>query len=207
MSFLKIVQNLKKILHTKKMCRLVFYYCFVYTEGMEVIDILKPLLEKGLLKESLALAESEGMELNKVSHEGLNFVTASILADVPSVEKTELIRRTGAFFSAQDYCTLLNEKVFTIHPVTRDRLKDQGASLNDEDMKQYYAWYNIFDIAFPWLPLSVFEDLIVYLREEKRLVLDKETRELVKENFLNSKRYSERELNTLFESSIFDNEI
>ena len=66
---------------------------------------------------------------------------------------------------------------------------------------------NIFDIAFPWLPLSVFEDLVMYLRDEKRLVLDKETRELVKENFLNSKRYSERELNTLFESPIFDNEI
>ena len=174
---------------------------------MEVMDILRPLLDKGLLKESLALAESEGIELSKVTHEGLNFVTASILADVPSVEKTELIRRTGAFFSAQDYCNLLNEKVFTIHPVTRDRLKDQGASLTDEDMKQYYAWYNIFDVAFPWLPLSVFEDLVVYLREEKRLVLDKETRELVKENFLNSKSYSERELNTLFESPIFDNEI
>jgi|GEM_PF-275418 uncharacterized protein TP_0941 len=175
--------------------------------AMEVMDILKPLLEKGLLKESLALAESEGIELNKVTHEGLNFVTASILADVPSVEKTELIRRTGAFFSAEDYCNLLNEKVFTIHPVTRDRLKDQGVLLSDENMKQYYAWYNIFDIAFPWLPLSVFEDLVVYLRDEKRLVLDKETRELVKENFLNSKRYSERELDRLFESPIFDNEI
>ena len=55
---------------------------------MEVMDILKPLLEKGLLKESLALAETEGLELNKIDHEGLNFVTASILADVPSVEKT-----------------------------------------------------------------------------------------------------------------------
>ena len=175
--------------------------------AMEVMDILKPLLEKGLLKDSLALAESEGIELNKVTHEGLNFVTASILADVPSVEKTELIRRTGAFFSAEDYCNLLNEKVFTIHPVTRDRLKDQGVLLSDENMKQYYAWYNIFDIAFPWLPLSVFEDLVVYLRDEKRLVLDKETRELVKENFLNSKRYSERELDRLFESPIFDNEI
>ena len=175
--------------------------------AMEVMDILKPLLEKVLLKESLALAESEGIELNKVTHEGLNFVTASILADVPSVEKTELIRRTGAFFSAEDYCNLLNEKVFTIHPVTRDRLKDQGVLLSDENMKQYYAWYNIFDIAFPWLPLSVFEDLVVYLRDEKRLVLDKETRELVKENFLNSKRYSERELDRLFESPIFDNEI
>lgn len=173
---------------------------------MEAIDILKPLLEKGLLKESLTLAESEGKELSKISQEGLNFVTASILADVPSVEKTELIRKTGAFFSAEDYCNLLNEKVFTIHPVTRDRLKDQGALLTDENMKQYYAWYNIFDIAFPWLPLSVFEDLVVYLRDEKRLVLDKETRELVKENFLNSKRYSERELDRLFESSIFDNE-
>ena len=173
---------------------------------MEDIDILKPLLEKGLLKESLTLAESEGKELSKISHDGLNFVTASILADVPSVEKTELIRKTGAFFSAEDYCNLLNEKVFTIHPVTRDRLKDQGALLTDENVKQYYAWYNIFDIAFPWLPLSVFEDLVVYLRDEKRLVLDKETRELVKENFLNSKRYSERELNTLFESPIFDNE-
>ena len=175
--------------------------------AMEVMDILKPLLEKVLLKESLALAESEGIELNKVTHEGLNFVTAYILADVPSVEKTELIRRTGAFFSAEDYCNLLNEKVFTIHPVTRDRLKDQGVLLSDENMKQYYAWYNIFDIAFPWLPLSVFEDLVVYLRDEKRLVLDKETRELVKENFLNSKRYSERELDRLFESPIFDNEI
>ena len=173
---------------------------------MEVIDILKPLLEKGLLKESLALAESEGLELNKVNYEGLNFVTASILADVPSVEKTELIRKTGALFSAEDYCNLLNEKVFTIHPVTRDRLKDQGVSLTDESTKQDYAWYNIFDIAFPWLPLSVFEDLVVYLRDEKRLVLDKETRELGKENFLNSKRYSERELERLFESPMFDNE-
>lgn len=174
---------------------------------MESIEILKPLLEKGLLKESIALAEKEGIALTKVTHEGLNFVTASILADVPSVEKTELIRRTGAFFSPQDYCSLLNEKLFTIHPATRDRLKDQRASLNEEDIKQYYAWHNIFDIAFPWLPLSVFEDLVVYLRDEKRLVLDKETRELVKENFLNSKRYSERELNQLFESSIFDSEI
>ena len=147
------------------------------------------------------------MELNKINHEGLNFVTASILADVPSVEKTELIRKTGAFFSAQDYCNLLNEKVFTIHPVTRDRLKEQGVLLTDEEVKQHCAWYNIFEIAFPWLPLSVFEDLVVYLRDEKRLVLDKETRELVKENFLNSKRYSERELNTFFTSSIFDNEI
>lgn len=171
------------------------------------MDILKPLLEKGLLKESLALAESAGVELNQVDHEGMNFVTASILADVSSVEKTELIRKTGAFFSAQDYCNLLNKKVFTIHPVARDRLKDQGVLLTDENLKQHYAWYNIFDIAFPWLPLSVFEDLVVYLRDEKRLVLDKDTRELVKENFLNSKRYSERELNTLFESSIFDNEV
>ena len=200
------MQNLKKILHTKKIDWFFIRFSFILS-AMEVMDILKPLLEKGLLKESLALAESEGIELNKVTHEGLNFVTASILADVPSVEKTELIRRTGAFFSAEDYCNLLNEKVFTIHPVTRDRLKDQGVLLSDENMKQYYAWYNIFDIAFPWLPLSVFEDLVVYLRDEKRLVLDKETRELVKENFLNSKRYSERELDRLFESPIFDNEI
>ena len=51
------------------------------------MEILKPLLEKGLLKDSLALAESEGVELAKVDQDGLNFVTASILADVPSVEK------------------------------------------------------------------------------------------------------------------------
>lgn len=190
----------------KKKIGWFFITLSVILKIMEAIDILKPLLEKGLLKESLTLAESEGKELSKISQEGLNFVTASILADVPSVEKTELIRKTGAFFSAEDYCNLLNEKVFTIHPVTRDRLKDQGVLLTDENMKQYYAWYNIFDIAFPWLPLSVFEDLVVYLRDEKRLVLDKETRELVKENFLNSKRYSERELDRLFESPIFDNE-
>ena len=190
----------------KKKIGWFFIALSVILKIMEAIDILKPLLEKGLLKESLTLAESEGKELSKISQEGLNFVTASILADVPSVEKTELIRKTGAFFSAEDYCNLLNEKVFTIHPVTRDRLKDQGVLLTDENMKQYYAWYNIFDIAFPWLPLSVFEDLVVYLRDEKRLVLDKETRELVKENFLNSKRYSERELDRLFESPIFDNE-
>lgn len=190
----------------KKKIGWFFIALSVILKIMEAIDILKPLLEKGLLKESLTLAESEGKELSKISQEGLNFVTASILADVPSVEKTELIRKTGAFFSAEDYCNLLNEKVFTIHPVTRDRLKDQGVLLTDENMKQYYAWYNIFDIAFPWLPLSVFEDLVVYLRDEKKLVLDKETRELVKENFLNSKRYSERELDRLFESPIFDNE-
>lgn len=171
---------------------------------METMEILKPLLEKGLLQDSLALAESEGLELNKIQHEGLNFVTASILADIPSVEKTELIRKVGALFSAQDYCSLLNEKVLAIQPETRDRLKAQGVVLTDENIKQYYSWHNIFEIAFPWLPLSVFEDLVVYLRDEKRLVLDKETRTLVKENFLNSKRYSERELNAFFKSSIFD---
>jgi uncharacterized protein TP_0941 len=174
---------------------------------METMDILRPLLEKGLLKDSLLLAESAGVELVNVDQDGLNFVTASILADVPSVEKSELIRKTGAFFSAQDYCKLLNEKVFTIHPATRDRLKEQGVLLTDEEVRQHCALYNLFDIAFPWLPLSVFEDLVVYLRDEKRLVLDKETRELVKENFLNSKRYSERELNAFFKSPIFDNEI
>ena len=174
---------------------------------METMDILRPLLEKGLLKDSLLLAESAGVELVNVDQDGLNFVTASILADVPSVEKSELIRKTGAFFSAQTDCKLLNEKVFTIHPATRDRLKEQGVLLTDEEVRQHYALYNLFDIAFPWLPLSVFEDLVVYLRDEKRLVLDKETRELVKENFLNSKRYSERELNAFFKSPIFDNEI
>ena len=174
---------------------------------MENIDILKPLLEKGLLKDSLALAESEELELLQVTHDGLNFVTASILADIPSVEKTDLIRKTGAFFSAQDYCSLLNEKIFTVHPETRERLKAQGVILTEENIKQYSNWYNIFEIAFPWLPLSVFEDLVVYLREEKRLILDKETRELVKENFINSKRYSERELKQFFKLPIFDEEI
>lgn len=174
---------------------------------MENIDILKPLLEKGLLKDSLTLAESEKCELIQVTHDGLNFVTASILADIPSVEKTDLIKKTGAFFSAQDYCSLLNEKIFTVHPETRERLKAQGVILTEENIKQYSNWYNIFEIAFPWLPLSVFEDLVVYLREEKRLILDKETRELVKENFMNSKRYSERELKQFFKLPIFDEEI
>ncbi|MGP1593728.1 MAG: hypothetical protein ACTTH8_00545 [Treponema sp.] len=174
---------------------------------MENIDILKPLLEKGLLKDSLALAESEGRELLDVTHDGLNFVTASILADIPSVEKTDLIKKTGAFFSTQDYCSLLNEKIFTVHPETRERLKAQGVILTEENIKQYSNWHNIFEIAFPWLPLSVFEDLVVYLREEKRLILDKETRELVKENFINSKRYSERELKQFFKLPIFDEEI
>ena len=202
----------KKIKHTpiaKESTRnaLVFSFGLVYTVAMETMEILRPLLEKGLLKDSLALAESEGVELAKVDQDGMNFVTASILADVPSVEKTELIRKTGAFFSAQDYCKLLNEQVYTIHPATRDRLKEQGILLTDDEVKMHCAWYNIFDIAFPWLPLSVFEDLVVYLRDEKRLVLDKETRKLVKENFLNSKRYSERELDPFFQSELFDNEI
>ena len=174
---------------------------------MEYIEILKPLFEKGLLKESVDLAESEKIPLPQVRHEGLNFVTASILADIPSVEKTELIRKTGAFFSAQDYCELLNEKVFTVHPETRDQLKERGVLLTEENMKQYCNWYNIFDLAFPWLPLSVFEDLVTYLRDEKKLVLDKETRLSVKESFLNTKRYSERELNAFFRLPIFDEEI
>ena len=174
---------------------------------MENKEILTPLLEKGLLKDSLDLAEEAGVQLTEVTHDGLNFVTASILADVPSVEKTELIRKTGAFFSPQEYCTLLNVKVFTVPPETRDRLKEQGVLLTDENLQPHCGWYNIFEIAFPWLPLSVFEDLVVYLRDEKRLVLDKETRELVKENFLNSKRYSERELKQFCALPIFDEEV
>ena len=63
--------------------------------------------------------------------------------------------------------------------------------------------YNIFEIAFPWLPLSIFEDFVIYLRDEKKLILDKETIETVRENFLATKKYSERELNALFSSNVF----
>ena len=62
--------------------------------------------------------------------------------------------------------------------------------------------FNIFEIAFPWLPLSVFEDFAIYLRDEKKLILDEETIEIVRENFSVSKRYSERELSRLFDSNI-----
>ncbi len=174
---------------------------------MEYSEILYPLFEKGLLKESMDLAEQQGLAFKDVAYEGMNFVTAALLADVPSVDKPDLIRSTGALFSSQEYCSLLNENVFTIHPETRDKLKEQGVVLTNENIREYSNWYNIFDIAFPWLPLSVFEDFVLYMREEKNLVIDKETCTLVKENFLNSKRYSERELNAFFEQPIFDEEI
>ncbi len=174
---------------------------------MEYSEILQPLFEKGLLKESIERAELANIPLKDVASEGMNFVTAALLADTPSVAKPDLIRKTGALFSPEEYCELLNDNIFTIHPETRDKLREQGVVLNYDNMRQYSNWYNLFDIAFPWLPLSVFEDFVIYMREEKKLVLDRETCELVKENFLNSKRYSERELTTFFEQPIFDEEI
>ena len=111
------------------------------------------------------------------------------MADIPSVEKTALIQKVGSLFSTEDYCALLNKKVFTISPEKRERLRTQGLDLVKENTAQYLEWYNVFDIAFPWLPLSVFEDFIGYLKNDKKLELDAETIEQVKENFLNSKRY------------------
>ncbi|EFW38066.1 hypothetical protein [Treponema phagedenis] len=170
---------------------------------MDAMKILRPLFEKGDLKQSIALAAVEHQDLETVQHEGLNFITASILADVPTIKKMDLIKKTGALFGSKDYCDLLNQKVFTIHPAKRDILREQKVLLTDESIKPHYAWYNIFDIAFPWLPLSIFEDFVVYLHDDKGLVLDKETVNIVKENFTNSKRYSERELETCFNSSLF----
>ena len=170
---------------------------------MENEEILKPLLEKGDIDATVTLAEDANKKLETVISEGMNIVTASILADVPSVEKTALIQKVGSLFSAKEYCELLNKKIFTISPERRERLRAQGIELTKENMIQYFEWYNIFEVAFPWLPLSVFEDFVVYLKTDKKLVLDKETIEQVKENFLASKRYSERELDKLFSSSIF----
>jgi uncharacterized protein TP_0941 len=174
---------------------------------MEIYEILKPLLEKGDLDQCLELAKQDNKRLTDVISEGMNIVTASILADIPSVEKTSLIQKTGALFSATEYCDLLNKKIFTITPERRERLRSQGIELTKENMAQYFDWYNIFEVAFPWLPLSVFEDFVVYLREDKKLELDKETMEQVKENFLSSKKYSERELDKFFSSPAIKGEV
>ena len=132
----------------------------------------------------------------------MNIVTASILADIPSVRKIGLIQKVGSLFSSKEYCELLNQKLFTLPPEERNKLKDQGVELTRENTIRYSEWYNIFEIAFPWLPLSIFEDFAVYLRDEKKLILDEDTINIVKENFLNSKRYSERELFEFFASDV-----
>ena len=173
---------------------------------MENEEILRPLLEKGDLEQTLEFAKMENKRLTDIISEGMNIVTASVLADIPSVEKTSLIQRVGTLFSTEEYCALLNKKIFTISPEKRERLRSQGLDLIKENTAQYSEWYNIFDIAFPWLPLSVFEDFVVYLKNDKKLELDAETIEQVKENFLNSKRYSERELDKFFSSSLFKGE-
>ncbi|MEL3903817.1 MAG: hypothetical protein P1P63_01695 [Treponemataceae bacterium] len=166
-------------------------------------EILRPLLEKGDLKKTISMAEEDNKNLFYVRSEGMNMVTASILADISSVHKTALIRETGALFSPEEYCELLNQKVFTIAPEKRTRLKEQGVILSPENSVQYSEWFNIFEIAFPWLPLSIFEDFVTYLHDDKSLMLDKESIETVRENFTNSKRYSERELEQVFESEFF----
>ena len=67
-------------------------------------EILRPLLEKGDLKKTISMAEEDNKNLFYVRSEGMNMVTASILADISSVHKTALIRETGALFSSEEYC-------------------------------------------------------------------------------------------------------
>lgn len=173
---------------------------------MDNAEILRALLEKGDLKKTLELAEADHKKLCDVRAEGLNLVTASILADISSIYKTDLIRKVGALFSSAEYCELLNQKVFTIAPEKRSRLKDQGVVLTPENSVQYSEWFNIFEIAFPWLPLSVFEDFVTYLHDDKSLVLDKESIDMVHDNFVASRRYSERELEQVFQSEYLKGE-
>ena len=123
---------------------------------MENIDILKPLFEEGDLKKSIELAEASRKALFDINADGMNLVTASILADVPSVEKLNLIQKTGSLFSSQEYCELLNQKLFILAPEERDRLKSQGDVITPEIISKESKWYNIFEAAFPWLPLSIF---------------------------------------------------
>lgn len=60
---------------------------------MEPAVILRPLLEKGELKQSVERAQRARYVLYEVQDQGLNFVTASVLADVSAVEKMGLIDR------------------------------------------------------------------------------------------------------------------
>ncbi len=170
---------------------------------MDNAGILQPLLEKGDLKQTIELADIEHRELIDIHNEGMNIVTASLLADIPPVNKMSLIQRVGSLFSSEEYCELLNQKVFTLRPEQRDKLTFQGVKITKENILPYCDWFNIFEIAFPWLPLSIFEDFVIYLKEDKKLLLDADTLELVKENFENSKLYRERELENFFSSDIF----
>ena len=85
-------------------------------------EILFPLLEKGDIKRTMELASNENKKPFEIVSEGMNIVTASILADIPSVYKMDLIRKVGALFSTQEYCELLNQKMFTLKPEERDKL-------------------------------------------------------------------------------------
>ena len=90
---------------------------------MENADILKPLFEEGDLKQTIELAEAEQKKLFDINSNGMNLVTASVLANIPSVNKLDLIQKTGSLFSSKEYCELLNQKVLTITPEERERLK------------------------------------------------------------------------------------
>ncbi len=171
---------------------------------MDNAEILKPLLEKGDIKKTVELIEKENKKLFEIRAEGMNLVTASLLADIPSVDKISLIQKVGALFSPQEYCELLNQKLFTLRPEDRDKLTVYGVKLTKENILPYCEWFNIFEIAFPWLPLSIFEDFVIFLRDHKKLLLDDETIEIVKTNFQNSKKYTDRELDSFFSSDIFN---
>lgn len=173
---------------------------------MEAEEILRPLLKKGDLKQTIELAEIEQIQLIDIEFDGVNIVTASILAQVTPLEKMDLIRNVGALFSADEYCDLLNKKIFTLHPQREEELKDEGISLTEENIRKYSDWYSVFSIGFPPLPLSILEDIATYIHDEKKLILDDDTVETLHSNYLLSRKYSEREIEMFFDAPLFSGE-
>ena len=123
--------------------------------------LLRVLLEDGRSEGLFALARLGG-DPTSLDLDGLNLVTASVLAAIPEVNKLALVRRVGELVPDCRYADLFSMPFRALHPQRAKELEALGFVLDEAAARAYAEPWDLYDLLFSTLPLDLGSDILSY---------------------------------------------
>jgi hypothetical protein len=167
-------------------------------------DSIKKLLEKGIAGDAIREIVEDNIEIDDIQYDGINVVTASIMANVGVEKKLGLIEEIGRHVTNDAFSRLMKHKFISLHPEKAHALMRQGIQITPAIEEKYSEEFDIFDFIFPYLPLSLGSDILKYAVEKKGLTLTIDEIERMKACAGKRRNYSEKEIDEVFDSIQFD---
>ncbi len=167
---------------------------------MTTEELITLFVERGDLEATLESCRRAGVLLQELSHDGLNIVNGTIIANISHEARMALLDRVGELVTDQGlFEKLLREKIHTISPQTVHRLRDRGIEITPPVIAKHADDYDVFELAVPHIPLVHLRSILGYLKIMKGIRLRKNEKARIIDLYVIPKLYRRREVEEALE--------